>query len=63
MYPEDTGKLHYQVYFGFHNDDQKDFSLVKETRKSQSDESFANKVDETAKLPFLFQEVTIYLWK
>ena len=31
MYPEDTGKLHYQVYFRIQNDDQRRFSLVKET--------------------------------
>ena len=30
-YTLDTGKLHYQVHFGIHNDDQKGFSLVKET--------------------------------
>ena len=35
--PEDTGKLHYQVHFGIHNDDQKGFSLVKETGKSRRD--------------------------
>ena len=38
MYSEEIGKLHYEVHFGIHNDDQKGFSLVKETGKSRRDQ-------------------------
>ena len=40
------------MHFGILNDDQKGFSLLKETGKGRRDKGLANKVDERAELPF-----------
>ena len=49
---EDTGKFHYQMHFGIHNDEQRGFSVVKETRICSRDKGLANKMGRRAELSF-----------